>query len=56
MAPRKAKVGPTQRLVGFGILATLGLITVWLLVEQSRFNPAVDVALRGAQLRAMRKL
>ena len=51
MARRKAKVGPNQRLVGYCILATLGLITVWLLVQQSRFNPAVNVALRGAQLK-----
>jgi hypothetical protein len=50
MARRKAKVGSTQKLVGYCILATLGLITVWLLVQQSRFNPAVVVAQRGAQL------
>jgi hypothetical protein len=50
MARRKAKVGPTQKLVGYCILATLGLISVWLLVQQSRFNPAVLVAQRGAQL------
>ncbi|MHB8068381.1 MAG: DUF6599 family protein [Desulfobaccales bacterium] len=47
MAQRKAKVGPTQRLIGYGILALLGLIVVWLLVQQFRFNPAVDVALRA---------
>jgi hypothetical protein len=50
MARRKAKVGPTQKLMGYCILATLGLISVWLLVQQSRFNPAVLVAQRGAQL------
>ncbi len=46
MAWAKTKVGPTQRVVSFGVLALLGLIAVWLLVQQSRFNPAVDVALR----------
>ena len=51
MARRQARVGSSQRLAGYLILATLGLITVWLLVQQSRFNPAVDVALRGAQLK-----
>ncbi len=47
MARAKVKVGPTQKLVGYGILALLGLIIVWLLLQQSRFNPAVDVALRA---------
>jgi len=47
MAQRKIKVGSTQRLIGYGILALLGLITLWLLVQQSRFNPAVDLALRA---------
>jgi hypothetical protein len=51
MARRKTKVGPKQKVVGYSILATLGLITVWLLVQQSHFNPAVTVALRGAQLK-----
>jgi hypothetical protein len=41
MAPRKAKVGPTQKLTGYGVIAVLGLITIWLLVQQARFNPAV---------------
>jgi len=50
MARRKAKVRPAQRLTGYGILALLGLITVWLLIQQSRFNPAVLVALRTPQL------
>ena len=50
MARRKAKVGPTQKMVGYCILATLGLISVWLLVQQSRFNPAVLVAQRGGQV------
>ena len=49
MARRKAKVGPQQKVVGYSILATLGLITIWLLVQQSHFNPAVTVALRGAK-------
>jgi hypothetical protein len=47
MARAKTKVGPTQKLVGYGILILLGLITLWLLVQQSRFNPAVTVALRA---------
>jgi hypothetical protein len=49
MARRKAKVGPKQKLAGYGILATLVLITIWLLVQQSHFNPAVAVALTGAK-------
>jgi len=39
-------VGAAQRLTGYGILVVLGLIAVWLLVQQTRFNPAVGVALR----------
>jgi hypothetical protein len=50
MARRQTKVGPRQKLAGYCILATLALITGWLLVQQSRFNPAVVVAQRGAQL------
>jgi hypothetical protein len=50
MARRKAKVGPTQRVIGYSILATLGVITIWLLVQQSHFNPAVTVALQGAKV------
>ncbi len=49
MARRKAKVGPAQKLIGYGILALLGLITVWLLVQQSRFNPAVIITMRPPQ-------
>ncbi len=45
MPRRQAKVGPTQKLTGYGILAVLGLILVWLLLQQFRFNPAVIVAL-----------
>ena len=47
MARGKAKVSTAQKLTGYGILAVLGLITVGLLVQQSRFNPAVTVALRA---------
>jgi hypothetical protein len=47
MARRKAKVGAAQKLTGYGILAVLGLIMVGLLLQQSRFNPAVNVALRA---------
>jgi hypothetical protein len=50
MARRKTKVGAAQKLTGYVILAVLGLITVWLLVQQSRFNPAVTVASRAPQL------
>jgi len=42
-------VGPTQKLAGYSILAVLGVITVWLLIQQSYFNPAVMVASRGVQ-------
>jgi hypothetical protein len=59
MARVKSKVGPTQKLIGYGILALLGLILVWLLIQQSRFNPAVIVAqraplLQGAQAVSVR--
>jgi hypothetical protein len=50
MARRQAKVGPTQKLTGFVILAVLGLITVGLLIQQSRFNPAVVVPMRAPRL------
>ena len=50
MARRKAKVGPKQKLAGYGILAGLGAITVWLLIQQSHFNPAVLVASHSVQL------
>ena len=50
MARRKAKVGAAQKLTGYGILALLGLIAVGLLIQQSRFNPAVIVAMRGPEL------
>ncbi len=50
MARGKAKVGPAQKLTGYGILAVLALIAVGLLVQQSRFNPAVIVALQAPQL------
>jgi hypothetical protein len=49
MARRTATVGTTQRLTGYAILALLGLITVGLLIQQSRFNPAVIVGLRPPQ-------
>ena len=52
MARIKSKVGPTQKLMGYGILALLGLILVWLLLQQSRFNPAVVVAQRAPLLQA----
>jgi uncharacterized protein DUF6599 len=46
MAHRKAKVGAAQKLTGYGIITLLGLITIWLLFQQSRFNPAVLVAMQ----------
>lgn len=46
MAHRKAKVGAVQKRTGYGIIAVLGLITIWLLFQQTRFNPAVLVAMR----------
>jgi hypothetical protein len=49
MARRKAKAGAAQKLTGYGILAVLGLIIVGLLIQQSRFNPAVIVALRAPE-------
>jgi hypothetical protein len=51
MTRRKAKVGAAQQRVSYGILAVLGLIAVWLLVAQSRFNPAVIVAMRAPELK-----
>ena len=53
MARRKAKVGPAQKLAGYSILAVLGVITVWLLIQQSAFNPAVLVASRGVTPQAV---
>jgi hypothetical protein len=50
MARRKAKVGSAQKLTGYIILATLGVITIGLLIQQFRFNPAVIVAMRTSQL------
>jgi len=47
MGRSKTKVGPTQKLAGYSILALLGVIFVWLLIQQSAFNPAVLVASRG---------
>ena len=47
MARGKAEVGAAQKLTGYGILAVLGLIAFGLLIQQSRFNPAVIVAMRA---------
>ncbi len=47
MTRRKAKVGSAQTLTGYGILAVLALITAGLLIQQTRFNPAVIVAQRA---------
>jgi hypothetical protein len=47
MARGKTKVGAAQQLTGYGILAVLGLIAIGLLIQQSRFNPAVIVAMRA---------
>lgn len=51
MARGKAKVGAAQKMTGYGILAALGLIAVGLLIQQSRFNPAVIVAMRAPELK-----
>jgi hypothetical protein len=48
---RTTKVGPAQKLIGYGILAALGLIIIGLFLQQSRFNPAVIVALRAPALK-----
>jgi hypothetical protein len=45
MARGKAKVSTAQKLMGYVILGVLGLITAGLLIQQARFNPAVQVAL-----------
>jgi hypothetical protein len=50
MPRRKARVSAAQRLTGYGILGVLGLIIIWLLFQQSRFNPAVIVASRAPLL------
>ena len=50
MARGKAKVGAAQKLTSYGILAVLGMIAVWLLIQQSSFNPAVMVASRAPLL------
>ena len=44
------KISAAQRLTGYGVLLLLGLITVWLLVQQSRFNPAATTVLQGPGL------
>lgn len=46
MVRHKAKVSTAQKLTGYVILGVLGLITIGLLVQQARFNPAVLVALQ----------
>jgi hypothetical protein len=51
MARGKAKVGAAQKLTGYGILALLGLIAVGLFIQQSRFNPAVIVAMHAPELK-----
>jgi hypothetical protein len=47
MARGKAKVGAAQKWTGYGILAMLGLIAAGLLIQQTRFNPAVTVAMHA---------
>jgi hypothetical protein len=44
------KISAAQRLTGYGILAALGLITIWLFVQQSKFSPAVTAALQAPGL------
>ncbi|RJR45834.1 MAG: hypothetical protein C4567_02955 [Deltaproteobacteria bacterium] len=50
MARVKSKVGPTQKVLGYAILALLAVILVGLLAQQARFNPAVVVAQRAPLL------
>lgn len=50
MARGKAKVSAAQKLTGYGIIAVLGLIAVWLVIQQSSFNPAVRVAMHAPLL------
>jgi len=40
-AKRTRPISAAQQLTGYGILTVLGLIVVWLLVQQSHLNPAV---------------
>jgi len=47
MARRKTQVGTAQKLTGYAIVAVLGLIAAGLLIQQSRFNPAVNLSLRA---------
>ncbi len=47
MTQRHAKLSIAEKRTGYAILAVLGLIAVWLLVQQARFNPAVTLALRA---------
>ena len=51
MARGKTQVSAAQKLTGYGIVAVLGLIAVGLLIQQSRFNPAVIVAMRAPELK-----
>jgi len=44
---KSKKISAGQRLTGYGVLAVLGLITIWLFVQQSRFNPAVTTTQAG---------
>jgi len=48
MARGKAKAGAAQKLTGYGIMAVLGLIAAGLLIQQTRFNPAVTVAMHAS--------
>ncbi|MGQ9687749.1 MAG: DUF6599 family protein [Desulfobaccales bacterium] len=50
MAQRKVRVSSREKLAGYGILALLGLIALWLLGQQAHFNPAVQVAVRTGEL------
>jgi hypothetical protein len=47
---RTKKISLAQQLTGYGILAVLGLITIWLFVQQSKFNPAVTATLQAPGL------
>ena len=45
--PAKKRMSRAQKLTGPDIVAVLGLITIWLLVQQTRLNPAVTAVLQA---------
>lgn len=45
MAKARSRPDTSERLTGYAVLAALAAVAVWVLVSQSRFNPAVIVAM-----------